>query len=188
MKFYNGQVCKKPFRKGLIVAGSILLGVSLLLLLLALLIYFTADDKEAIGAFVVFSVFSGILFIPGLILFIIGIVKRANDSKELKRMQSADYETWKNKRLEDPLDPLFSVKCSRCGGLIEYDLKGLDGKRYWYPNGFVICPNCRAIMRHDAAKNCANKQPSGTPLFCSNCGGALEPGAHFCSHCGKGTN
>ena len=182
MKYLNGQVCKKPYRKIMLVVGIVLLGISLLLSVPAISTAINGD-WEAFSPFLVFSV---ICFTPGLVLFIIGVVKKAKISKAYRNMLNVDYETWRAEHLSNPRDPLFSVHCSRCNGLIEYDLKGIDGTRAWFPDGYVVCPKCNTTMRHNAARAVVPAQPqSPAPRTCPHCGGVLPPNAHFCSKCGN---
>lgn len=145
MKFLNGQVYPKPVRKTLLVIGIVLTAISLPLLITAIAVM---DGEDRISMLVFFA----FCFTPGLVLLIIGISKIAANKKEFRKMQNVDYEAWKTARLNDPAHPLFRVNCNRCGGVIEYDFTGIDGKRAWFPNGYIVCPKCRAIMRHDAAR------------------------------------
>lgn len=152
MKFLNGQVYRKPVRKTLLVFGIVLISVSLLFLTLAL----SVMDGEGRIAMLMFF---GCVFIPGLVLLIIGLTRITANAKEFKKLQNVDYDAWKTARLNDPEHPLFRVNCNRCNGVIEYDFRGIDGTRPWFPNGYVICPKCRAIMRHDANRAAVTQEP-----------------------------
>lgn len=183
MKFYNGQFCKKPFSKRLLVFGIVLLSVSLLMLLILLPIILNSDDPmDIFGPFAFF----GVCFIPGLVLLIIAIVKIRAISKKNREMLTVDYREWREKHLNDPSDPLYSVNCNRCHGLIEYDYQGIDGTRAWFPNGYVICPNCNTIMRHDAIKAAVLPQQPASLRVCTRCGAALPENTSVCPACGFG--
>ena len=149
MKFLNGQVCKKPYRKVLLILGSILSGVGVLVFFAFFAGSDWGDSKDQLAVGIVYG---GMLMIPGIILLTIGLVKRAKNIREYQEMLNMSYEAWRSEHLNNPNDPLFSVNCNRCGGLIEYDLKGIDGTRAWFPNGYIVCPKCNAIMRHNANK------------------------------------
>ena len=152
MKLYNGQVCKTAVRKAPFVLGIVFLSISIFFILASVL----TDDSESRIAFLSF----GIIFsIPGLVLFIIGVIKIAKNAKKNQQMLDVDCDAWRAERINDPGNPLFRIHCNHCNGLIEYDLRGIDGTRPWFPNGYVVCPNCRAIMRHDATKSCVTQQP-----------------------------
>lgn len=157
MKFVNGQVYKRPYRKIQLVIGIILLSVSLFILLLFFPAIFSGNTKN--GMWIAMLVFPGFFFVPGSILLTIGIVRKVNISREYKKMLNVDYDSWKNEHLNNPQDPLFCVKCNHCGSVIEYDFSGIDGTRFWYSNGFVICPKCRAIIRHNAVNTQVVQQP-----------------------------
>ena len=149
MKFLNGQVCKKPYRKVLLILGSILSGVGVLVFFMFFAGSDWGDSKDLLAVAIVYG---GMLMIPGIILLTIGLVKRAKNIREYQEMLNMNYEAWRSEHLNNPNDPLFSVNCNRCGGLIEYDFKGIDGTRAWFPNGYIVCPKCNAIMRHNANK------------------------------------
>lgn len=162
MKYLNGQVYPKPIAKTMLVIAIVLFCVAALI---ALLVFSLSDwelDSKTIYPGIIMP---GFCLVPGLVLLFIWISKKSANTKEYRRMQSVDYAAWKAERLNDPQNPLFSVNCNRCGGLIEYDRRGIDGTRAWFPNGYVVCPNCRAIMRHRAntqPQNAGQTASSGT--------------------------
>ena len=152
MKFTNGQLSRKPVRKIMLVFGIVLLGISLPLLLAS--IAMDGSERFPMLAFFAFC------FTPGLVFLIIGITKISANKKEYQKQLSVDYETWKNARISDPSHPLYRVICNRCGAVIEYDFAGIDGQRAWFPNGYVMCPKCNAVMRHDAVKATVHPDPT----------------------------
>ena len=149
MKYYNGQVYRKPCSKAMLVFGIIMIALAVLIFLLVLIITGAKYTAESLmtGIFI-----PGIFLVPGCVLLILGLVKITDNKKEYQRMLNVDYEKWRTYRLNDPKNPLFRINCYRCNGVLEYDRQGLDGTRMWFPDGFVICPKCGAIIRHDAKK------------------------------------
>lgn len=99
----------------------------------------------------------------------------------------------------------YQQTCKNCGTKIRYTDESLDF-RPWYADGFVVCPKCKANIRHSEAFAI---NPDGTPYnngrnpvivnqaqpapqgpvpgmrYCSNCGKQYNPETdHFCSGCG----
>ncbi|MBP5654535.1 MAG: hypothetical protein J6X33_03380 [Clostridiales bacterium] len=104
----------------------------------------------------------------------------------------------------------YQQTCKNCGTKIRYTDESLDF-RPWYADGFVVCPKCKANIRHSEAFAI---NPDGTPynngtqptiiaqntpapapapagpvpgmMYCSNCGKQYNPATdHFCSGCGN---
>lgn len=191
MKFFNGKACKRPYRKTPLVIGIVLLSVSLATFFLFFSVTLDSESTtdSSVDPLMAGFISSCTFFIPGLILFIIGMTKKIKNSNEYKKAQSVDYEAWRAEHLNNPNDPLFSVNCTRCNGLIEYDFRGIDGTRFWYSNGFVVCPQCNTIMRHNAKTTNAAQQQTSPPSahYCLYCGAALPPNSNFCVNCGNKT-
>ena len=55
----------------------------------------------------------------------------------------------------------YRVVCPHCGTYLSYKDSQL-GFRSWHPNGFVFCPGCNAVIKHNEyyAVN-----PDGTPVY-----------------------
>ena len=149
MKYFNGQVYRKPCSKAMPVIGAVLIGLAVSIFLIVL----SVNDAKLDGDSLYAGIFlPGIFLVPGVILLVLGLIKVTDNKKEYQRMLKVDYEKWRTYRLNDPKNPLFRVNCYRCNGVLEYDRPGLDGTRMWFPDGFVVCPNCGAIIRHDPKK------------------------------------
>ena len=195
MKFYNGEPVKVPVRKAMFIWGCILVGICLIYVILALTLFFSAEsvgNSDGASASVISGGVGVILlipFVPGLVLFIIGLSKMTKDIKKNKIIASTDINEWRSQH--NQYSPVFSVVCAKCGGLIEYDIDGIDGTRLWYREGYVVCPRCNNVIRHSAGKDAQNfgapdPAPAQTPVkYCSACGNKLSPTDAFCSSCGK---
>ena len=105
------------------IVGIILLAIGFLIALYS----FGSMEEEARFFLLVFA---GIFFIPGIIMTVVGLVRRSNVQRSneafLRRYHGA----------------LFDTTCFYCGHEIECTAEDFSIHRN-YPEGFVYCPICR---------------------------------------------
>lgn len=93
----------------------------------------------------------------------------------------------------------YRQTCQQCKTVITYTDDILDF-RPWYADGFIYCPNCHDVLRHNEgyainSPSCSyvtpenpddvpNADASSLPLFCPQCGAKFAENARFCSQCG----
>lgn len=84
----------------------------------------------------------------------------------------------------------YRQTCWKCSTTFTYRDDVL-GFRYWFPDGFVYCPACKATVRHqesyaidELAERIARSVKK--PPFCTHCGKrAITADDLFCTACGK---
>lgn len=142
MKYIHGkEVRGRVTASGIIriVIGA-MLAVMFLFMLIMNIINYTYDS---IALIIVYALTFGA---GGALLLIFGI-------KSIKR--SLKGVPMRDPHRDEPLDPenpFFTVDCPSCATRFDYQRSDL-GFRAWYPNGYIKCPCCNSVIRHNAQTN-----------------------------------